>query len=390
MNKKPFLQMCLFLFIFASQVRSEPTLSELDIDERTKNELQALGYDSNSTIREALEAHNDQRWISRVYGGLLSAISNQETSMDEARVYTELLTLGIEDSSGKDLVLERLSMPPFEKSYFNEQARENLLNKSSDTISADFIRVLGVAEIDHPAFDLEEMSRREKLFDDERTNLMFQNLGIETGNFLKSHIWAAMLVQARRGDEVALAQIQDYMADIETEDLYKRYREAVIDLGYVRQPETIDLLVEYLKDEKGGPRDPIPLLHPQQQIFHGVAPIAVRALSLSLADFPFSKDDYWTKSDFWEDVEVAREFIKNYEGEWRIIGKWEPGEQPPASTVEIVQQVTRPGSAKEEPSEATPVEVAGEIPEQSSQWWLWLIGLLVGFGGLALVLRRRS
>lgn len=379
----------ILLFFFSFLATAEPTLNELDIDDRTKDELLSLGYTLESPIRSVLVEQNDGSLLTRVFGGLFSKVGNRRTSLDEARIYTELLTLGIEGSSAKGFVAERLSMPPFEKSYFNEQARENLLNKSSDAISADFIRVLGVAEIDHPAFDLEEISRREKLFDDERTNLLFQNLGIEKGNFFKSHIWTAMLVQARRGDEAALAQIRDYMADIETEDLYKRYSEAVIDLGYVRQPETIDLLVEYLRNEKGGPLDPIPLLHPQQQIFHGVAPIAVRALSLSLVDFPFSIDDYWTEQYFWEDVEVAREFINNYEGDWRIIGKWQAEEEPAFEVAEVIEEAIAPEPAIEEPAEVVVAEPVEEDVEQSSNWWLWLIGAVVVIGGI-FVLRSRK
>ena len=43
-----------------------------------------------------------------------------------------------------------------------------------------------------------------------------------------------------------------------------------------------------------------------------------------------------------------------------------------------------------ESAELKPVEVAEEIAEQSSLWWLWLVGALVVVGGLVVVVRRKS
>jgi|GEM_PF-2130471 len=389
MKRKLYYQLNILLLLFSSLAQAELKLSGLNIDNRTEEALLDLGYTSNSPIRNVLEEQSDGHLLIRIYSELFSKVGDQNADISEARAYTELLTLGIEGNSAKDFVTERLSMPPFEESYFNEQAKENLLRKSSDYISADFIKVLGVAEVDHPGYDLEEISQRERFAEDERVNLFLQNLGDKKGNFFRSHIWAAMLVQARRGDQAALKRIEEYMAGIESEDLYRKYSEAVIELGYVRQPETIDLLVKYLRNERGGPLDPIPLTG-SDQIFHGLAPLAVRGLSLSLADFPFSIDDYWKESYFWEDVEVAREFINNYEGDWRIIGKWEPEEQQPASAVEIPEEFTEPEPAIEEkPAEAVVTEPIKEDTEQSSNWWLWLIGAVVVVGGV-FVLRSRK
>lgn len=58
--------------------------------------------------------------------------------------------------------------------------------------------------------------------------------------------------------------------------------------------------------------------------------------------------------------------------------------------VEVIGEVTPPKPAKEEPAEAAPVEVTEETPEQSSNWWLWLVGALVVVGGLGLAIRRKS
>lgn len=64
---------------------------------------------------------------------------------------------------------------------------------------------------------------------------------------------------------------------------------------------------------------------------------------------------------------------------------------PPAPEVEeVAQEFTAPEPAIEKPAEVVTSEPSEEPVEQSSQWWLWLIGLLVALGGLGLVLRRKN
>lgn len=64
---------------------------------------------------------------------------------------------------------------------------------------------------------------------------------------------------------------------------------------------------------------------------------------------------------------------------------------PPASEVEEeAQESTASEPAAEESAEVTTDEPSEEPTDQSPQWWLWLIGVLVIVGGLGLVLRRKS
>ena len=64
---------------------------------------------------------------------------------------------------------------------------------------------------------------------------------------------------------------------------------------------------------------------------------------------------------------------------------------PPESEIEgDTQESTAPKPATEEPDEVVNAEPTEEPTEQSSNWWLWLIGLLVVLGGLAVVVRRKS
>jgi hypothetical protein len=67
-----------------------------------------------------------------------------------------------------------------------------------------------------------------------------------------------------------------------------------------------------------------------------------------------------------------------------------PATSPAPEVEEAAQEVTAPEPATKEPAEITPVEMAEESPEQSSQWWLWLVGALVVVGGLGMLLRRKS
>ncbi|MBT62557.1 MAG: hypothetical protein CML13_05020 [Puniceicoccaceae bacterium] len=60
------------------------------------------------------------------------------------------------------------------------------------------------------------------------------------------------------------------------------------------------------------------------------------------------------------------------------------------SPSKTVQAVTPPEPTIEEPAKVVTIEPAGELVEQSSQWWLWLVGALVVVGGFVVVVRRKS
>lgn len=64
---------------------------------------------------------------------------------------------------------------------------------------------------------------------------------------------------------------------------------------------------------------------------------------------------------------------------------------PPAPDVEeVAQESTAPEPATEKPAEVETPDTSKEPAEQSSNWWLWLIGAVVVFGGIALGVRRKS
>ena len=76
----------------------------------------------------------------------------------------------------------------------------------------------------------------------------------------------------------------------------------------------------------------------------------------------------------------ATENLKDNESEKSNLGI---EHQLPGATSEVItRNTTTPNTDRVQPVEVT--------PEQSSQWWLWLVGALVVLGGLAVVVRRKS
>lgn len=67
-------------------------------------------------------------------------------------------------------------------------------------------------------------------------------------------------------------------------------------------------------------------------------------------------------------------------------------EIPPTSpaVVEPTEELATENLEVKEPVKVTPIEITEEPVEQSSQWWLWLVGALVVLGGLVVVVRRKS
>lgn len=63
---------------------------------------------------------------------------------------------------------------------------------------------------------------------------------------------------------------------------------------------------------------------------------------------------------------------------------------PSARVVESVEENTAPEPAIEEPTKVVVAEPIEEDVEQSSNWWLWLIGAVAVVAGVGLAVRRKS
>jgi hypothetical protein len=60
------------------------------------------------------------------------------------------------------------------------------------------------------------------------------------------------------------------------------------------------------------------------------------------------------------------------------------------AVVEAAEELPTVKQEVKESSKVKPVEVTEEALEQSSQWWLWLVGALVILGGVVVMVRRKS
>jgi len=66
-----------------------------------------------------------------------------------------------------------------------------------------------------------------------------------------------------------------------------------------------------------------------------------------------------------------------------------PATPPGPEVEEVVQESTAPKPATAKPAEVKTPDTSKEPAEQSSKWWLWLIGAVV-VGGIGLAVRRKS
>ena len=107
---------------------------------------------------------------------------------------------------------------------------------------------LGVAEVEVDDLDLKAISLREQLFEDERANTFFRNTNTEHFIYYTSTIWISQLVLARQGDPEAIDQVITEVESIDRNTLVGRSK-LIKDLGYIRQDEAVDLLVELLFSE---------------------------------------------------------------------------------------------------------------------------------------------
>jgi len=170
---------------------------------------------------------------------------------------------------------------------------------------------------------------------------------------------------------------QKYGALIDLADYNEHYlgmREAFFNAEKQPQANAQELYIKPLP----GPKEPITLLD--------VTLLNVLGVSNRI-DRVADQQSIIASADNQVEPEVQEALAVNLEA----AKKTPPSVEPHVQVLKDVEEVTPPEPAKEEPVEVAAVEVAEETSEQSSQWWLWLIGLLVVVvGGLGFVLRRKS
>jgi len=90
---------------------------------------------------------------------------------------------------------------------------------------------------------------------------------------------------------------------------------------------------------------------------------------------------------------VDSENLRIKDGCERIIRNYIAGDTQSATTTaaeEAIEEATAPELGIEDSAEVLVAELIEEDVEQSSNWWLWLIGAVIVLGGAGLAIRRKS
>lgn len=120
-------------------------------------------------------------------------------------------------------------------------------------------------------------------------------------------------------------------------------------------------------------------------------PVLQRLESIETALFKKKESDEYRRNRIAEALELKKSIFGTAAATKTKEPIVEVPATPPAPDVEEgAQEVTQLEPAKEETVEVDTPETIEEPAEQSSPWWLWLVGALVVVGGLGLVLRRKS
>ena len=336
--------------------------------------LSDYGLDRESDLEAFV--HSDE--VGKASGFYRNAWGQIKRSRDknEIRKLTEVFVTGI-DTKTKSNVLNRVWQPPFRERYFTETAKATLLDaENPNAFKADYIRALGLAGVDHPDIDLESYVRGKTTEESFDLPPIMQR-GPYSHRF-KTSAWAARVVLARRGDPEALEGLLEIVGE-QTDMQLRALSEVILDLGYVAQPETVAILEEILFSDLGTPSNPYPDEIQNHWSAKPYAYMAIKPLAIAFEDFPV---DYWKSGFYKPDLQLARNYMrKRGKSAEKKAESREIEPEPP--TIEKPVKVTKTPSREE-------TSASDGIPEESSRWWLWLLGALVVVGGLFAIIRRKQ
>lgn len=365
------------IVVFLPSILMAKSLQEYGIkNERLKAYLVESGFKADSSI-DSIRTSEAVGVASGLYAATWSEILSSD-DVEEIRKLTELYTTGI-NSVARSYVLSRMWLPPFKQEYFNKSAKQTLVNPARPNAFAyDYIHALGLVGVDHPNIDLKRFIEGNTLEESLKLPPILERAG--DSQRYTSPSWAARVVLARRGDKSALDGILEAVSAMDDLKLRELSEEVLTNMGYIRQPETIDVLVDVLFSDLGAPDNPYPDYIAKYPSVRPFAYNAIKPLALAFDDFPI---DYWKPTISNVDLEIAREYIRNY------LKPTEAVEEAPDVT-EAAAEATQLEPTVEEPAEVATAEHSEEPVEQPSQWWLWIIGAVIVVGGLGLVLRRKN
>ena len=371
-----FLVVSALLLMAANLCESKSLLDYGIHNEEIEKYLEEVGLNYDSSI-ELLIRSEETGEASGFYGAVWTQIYHSE-NVKEIKKLTELFVTGI-NSKSKSYVLNRLWRPPFREGYFTNEAQRTLRNvENPNAFKADYIRVLGLADVDHSDIDLESYVQGKTLEESLKLPEILEVVG--NAQRFKSSAWAARVVLSRRGDGEALSGLVEKVRDMDLLEL-RSSRDVLMDLGYVAQEETIKFLEELLFSDLGTPSNPYPegiFEYPSRA--EPAAFMALQPLAIAFVDFPV---DYWKSRFTIDDLEIARNYMRNRKGSTRQNKAEVDKPQPDPTTVQYAEN-TAEIMATEESSDDD------EAAKKAPPLWLWLLGALVLVGSLFVLLRRKE
>ena len=328
----------------------------------------------------------EDRLRNKAYRLLWSDIVNTE-KLSERRKMVEVFSHGVNDEASSSFVAPRLASQIIDADSFSDEAKQTLLKSGMLGRSPTLVRAVGISGA---PLDSEELKM---IWAESETEVEAHRLDSPTGlsrSNLGSMAWAALLVRAKAGDEEAISDFFEIIGKESPDELIYEF-ELIDDMAYVRHSKAVDMLVGFVLENDGSPYAKIE----DDYMVSSLGFRAAKALSFALEEFPVSPSKPKVYPD---DMEVIKEYLRNYEGPWRIRGKWKT-EEASRETESITLASTEiedgapANDPKIDPSSQTIHEESHAEPSEKkspSNPWLWLLGALILLGGLGLVLARKK
>lgn len=218
----------------------------------------------------------------------------------------EVLAYGLSDPKVGDWVIDMLEKLRLEHGDFTEIAANYVLQYNyDDGYKSDYIRVLGAAGLNDPRVDFDAVIHSFSTPAEKARQVRDGPVNVFDGFYYQSPAWSALLVLGRNGDKQALSRVLEQARSLSIKELLG-HPEIFSDVGYLRQPESVVFLVEYLFSNEGRPGSES---YSQSgcALFAPLAELALEGLIGSIESYPF---EYRPQLIIWDDVLAARSYIK--------------------------------------------------------------------------------
>jgi hypothetical protein len=257
--------------------------------------------DANDLLRILGAYEDDQAWVVR----RLSCWYQYRLAklQPEPKVREQVVKRLIRASVSKGVKQANKWLLTFTAKDFNEHSKQLIREAlKKEKVNRWHVLLCGVADMK------EQLPFLGKLLIDELNHQAKEQRGEEGFDWYYTTGWAARLARARMGVQSDIKKCLELEETVE--DLDRRVRRLLPDVGYIRQPQAIQYLQRYLESDKR--------LLPVKPTVQGelYANRAMRILVGSLRNFPIAKKE--THSYTLEEIETARKWMREQKP-WNII-----------------------------------------------------------------------